>query len=218
MGMFSATVLPSTCITSEKESRSWPLLLTTTLNDWQIVLGKFIGVLRRSLFVWLLLFLYVGLFWVYQCVGPLAFVHLALLATGTVVFLCGTGFYFSSRLKHTSEAVITNIVFAASLWGLVPLLLGLLQGVIRGNYFGHMVYRSLRELGDCYLSLIPFVQAQVIMVSTFSRSVWSSYRWPDHSRDSLESTYFVFIVMVGYMLVGWLFAWRATRRFRRNIF
>jgi ABC-type transport system involved in multi-copper enzyme maturation permease subunit len=218
MGMLSATVLPSTCITSEKESRSWPLLLTTTLSDWDILFGKFIGVLRRSVFLWLLLFVYVGLFWIYQYVGPLAFVHLVLLIAGTVVFLCGTGFYFSSRLKRTSEAVITNIVFAASLWGLVPLLLELLQGITRGNYFGRMVHRSLRDLGDWYLGLIPFVQAQVLMVSTFSQSVWSSYRWPDRGRDSLESTCFMFIVMVGYVLVGWLFAWRGTRRFRRNIF
>ncbi|MFC1634544.1 ABC transporter permease [Planctomycetota bacterium] len=218
LGMLSVTVFPSTCITTEKECRAWPLLLTTTLNDWQIVFGKFIGVLRRSFFLWLLLFVYVGLFGTVKLVGPLAFFHIILLIAGTTVFLCGTGFYFSTRLKRTSEAVITNIALAASLWGLVPLLLALLQDAIRGNYFGRMVYRSLSDLGDWYLSLVPFVQAKVIMISTLTRSAWSSYRWPDHRRGPLESTYFIFVVMLGYMFVGWFFAWRATRRFRRNIF
>lgn len=218
LGMLSATVLSSTCITSEKESRTWPLLLTTTLNDWQIVFGKLVGVLRRSMFIWLLLFVYVGLFWIYQCVGPFALIHLVTLIAGTIVFLCGTGFYFSSRLKRTSEAVITNIILAASLWGLLPLLLGLLKEVVRGNVYGHMVYRNLHEFRDVYLSMVPFVQAKVVMVSTFATAGWSSYHWPDHYRGPEESTYFILTVMCCHMLVGMLFAWRATRRFRRNIF
>ena len=134
LGTLSAIVLPSTCITSEKESHSWPLLLTTTLNDWQIIFGKFIGVLRRSMFIWLILFVYVGLFWIFQYVGALALIQILLLISGTIVFLCGTGFYFSSRLKRTSEAVIANILLAASVWGFVPLLLGLFREVIRINY------------------------------------------------------------------------------------
>lgn len=218
LGMLSVTVFPSTCITSEKECRAWPLLLATTLNDWQIIFGKFIGVLRRSFFLWLLLFVYVGLFGTVKLVGPLAFFHIIVLIAGTTIFLCGTGFYFSTRLKRTSEAVITNIALAASLWGLLPLLLALLEDAFRGNSYGRMIYRSLSDLGEWYLNLVPFVQAQVIMVSSFTRSYWSSYRWPDHTRDPLESTILIFIIMLGYMLVGGLFAWRATRRFRRNIF
>jgi hypothetical protein len=80
-----------------------------------------------------------------------------------------------------------------------------------------MVYESIRDIRECYLNVIPFVQARVVMVSTML-SVWSSFRWPDHRRGPVESTYFMFIIMVGYMLVGMLFAWRATHRFRRDIF
>ena len=221
LGMLSATVLSSTCITSEKESRSWPLLLTTTLNDWQILFGKFVGVLRRSLFLWLLLFVYVGLFWLYRCVGPFAFIHLILLIAGTTIFLCGTGFYLSVRLKHTSEAVITNVVLAASLWGLLPLLLKLLESAVRGIsivYYKDFIYQRINELRECYLNLVPFVQARVVMAYAFSRSVWSSFRWPDHYRDPMESTYLILVVMSSYILIGLLFAWRATLRFRQNIF
>ena len=209
LGILSATVFPSTCITSEKESRSWPLLLTTTLNDWQILFGKFVGVLRRSMFVWLLLFFYVCLFWAFQYVGPLALIHMILIIAGTIIFLSGTGFYFSSRLKHTNEAVITNIALAASVWGLLPLLLAFLA----------QADRSMHDLREYYLNVVPFVQATAVMVATdFSGSAWSSYDWPDHNRGPLESTCLILTVMLGYMLLGVLFAWCAKRRFRRDIF
>lgn len=209
LGMFSVTVFPATCITSEKESRSWPLLLTTTLNDWQILFGKFVGVLRRSMFVWLLLFFYVCVFWAFQYVGPLALIHMILIIAGTIIYLSGTGFYFSSRLKHTNEAVITNIALAVSIWGLLPFLLVLLA----------QADRSMRDLREYYLIVVPFVQATAVMVATdFSNSIWSSYDWPDHNRGPLESTYLILTVMLGYMFIGMLFAWCAKRRFRRDIF
>jgi ABC-type transport system involved in multi-copper enzyme maturation permease subunit len=209
LGMLSATVFPSTCITSEKESRCWPLLLTTTLNDWQILFGKFVGVLRRSMFVWLLLFFYVILFCAFRYVGPLAPFHMILIIAGTVLFLSGTGFYFSSRLKHTNEAVIANIALAASIWGLLPLLLEFLA----------QADRSMRNLREYYLTAVPFVQAKSVMVvSNFTSSVWPPYDWPDRYRGSLESTYLILTIMLVYMLLGVLFAWFAKRRFRRDIF
>jgi ABC-type transport system involved in multi-copper enzyme maturation permease subunit len=199
VGIFSVTIFPATCITSEKESRCWPLLLTTTLNDWQIIFGKFIGVLRRSIFVWLLLFIYVSLFWAFQCVGPLTLINVIFIIVGTIVFLSGTGFYFSCRLKHTNEAVLTNIALVVSIWGLLPFLLVLLADADR----------SMRGLREFYLSLVPFLQVTAMM---------SSSNWPGPDRGHLESTYFIPTVMVVYMLLGVLFAWCAKRRFRRDIF
>jgi hypothetical protein len=58
LGALSVTVLPATCITSEKETRAWPLLLTTGVSDWEILFGKFVGILRRSLPVWIILLVY----------------------------------------------------------------------------------------------------------------------------------------------------------------
>jgi ABC-type transport system involved in multi-copper enzyme maturation permease subunit len=209
LGMLSVTVFPSTSITSEKESRSWPLLLTTTLNDWQILLGKFVGVLRRSMFVWLLLLFYVASFWAFHYIGPLSLIHIILIIAGTIVFLSGTGFYFSSRLKHTNEAVITNVALATLLWGLLPLFLAFLT----------QADRSMRELKEYYLNLVPFVQAAAVMVATdFSSSAWTSYDWPDHNRGPLETTCLILIIMLIYMLLGVLFAWCAKRCFRRDIF
>jgi len=55
-------VLAGTAIGAEKESRCWPLLLSTTLSDAHIVIGKGIGVFRRCFPVWALLFLHISLF------------------------------------------------------------------------------------------------------------------------------------------------------------
>ena len=200
LGLFSVTIFPSTCITSEKESRAWPLLLTTTLNDWQILFGKFVGVLRRCFFIWLLLFIYASLFWAFQYLSPLALIDIIFIITGTIIFLSGTGFYFSSRLKHTNEAVIANVALAATLWGLLPLLLALLA----------QADRSMRELREYYLTLVPFVQAMAVMLPT----AWSSSQWPGPDRGHLV----IMTIMLGYMLLGALFAWCAKRRFRRDIF
>jgi ABC-type transport system involved in multi-copper enzyme maturation permease subunit len=209
LGMFSVIIFPSTCITSEKESRTWPLLLTTTLNDWQILFGKFVGVLRRCFFIWLLLFFYVSLFWIFQYLKFLALINIIFILAGIIVFLSGTGFYFSSRLKHTNEAVIVNVALAVSLWGILPLFLFLLAEADR----------SMSELREYYLNLVPFVQAMAVMMAAdFSNSAWFFYNLHIHHREPLESTYFVTTIMLGYMLIGLLFAWFAKRRFRRDIF
>ena len=112
LGLLTVTIFPATSITSEKEARTWPLLLLTPLSGWEILAGKFVGVLRRSSFVWLLPFVYIGLFWLFEYVGVglLAIVKMAVIVAGSIVFLCGTGFYFSSRFRRTSAAVIANFI------------------------------------------------------------------------------------------------------------
>ncbi len=190
LGALSVTVFSATCITSEKEARSWPLLLTTTVSDWEIVFGKFAGVLRRSLPVWVMLIVYLIPFW-----GILAFgiLDVAALVIGTTVFLYGTGLYASSRLRRTSAAVATNFVLAASVWGILHLLLASLVRPFRPSY--------RRALLDCFWETVPFVQAM--------ETVWSRRRY-----GSPDTTPYV----LGYILLGILFAWRAKCQFRRNIF
>jgi ABC-type transport system involved in multi-copper enzyme maturation permease subunit len=195
LGLLTVTIFPATSITSEKEARTWPLLLVTTLSGWQILTGKFVGVVRRSLFVWLLLFAYIGLFWLFEYVGvgPLALVKMAVIVAGSVVFLSGTGFYFSSHFRRTGAAVITNFVLAALIWGVVPFIVFFLIESFRPAwYIRHM-------LDDYCFGAVPFVQAMRIM---------------DNSLNLSESFRFIPI----YILTGFFFAWRATYLLRRNIF
>lgn len=193
LGLLSVTIFPAACITSEKEARTWPLLLITTLSGWQILSGKFVGVLRRSIVVWLLLLVYIGLFWLFGCVGPLALVQIAVIVAGSVVFLCGIGFYFSSRFRRTSTAVMANFFLAASVWGILPFLVVLFMDAFRNA-------RDIRHMLDEFcLGAVPFVQAMRVM---------------DHNLSLSESARF----MPSYIFLGFFFAWRAKCRLRCNIF
>ncbi|UCE46782.1 MAG: hypothetical protein JSW47_14355 [Phycisphaerales bacterium] len=192
LGALSVTVFPATCIASEKEALSWPLLLTTTVSDWEIILGKFAGVLRRSLPVWLILVVYLIPFW-----GIIAFgvLEVAALVVGTTVFLCGTGFYVSSRVKRTNTAVAANFVVAASVWGILHFLLALFKRAFESFSF----YR--RSLIECFLETVPFIPAM--------ETIWSRrYNSPGRA----------LLYLLSYIIVGIFFAWRAKCRFRRDVF
>ena len=214
VGMLFAIVLPATCITSEKESRCWPLILTTTLSDWQILLGKIIGTLRRCAPAWFLMFGHLILFTLMGFIHPVALIHIPVLVAWVIVFFLGTGVYFSSRFKHTTTAVIMNFTFAAVIWGLVPLLMFLYAAMTRtsDNY------------AESYMNINPLFQGAIVLEGTCGsrharRSVIElRYHWIRGSRSAVKSTGFLLSSMLGYMLIGSLFAWRAKCRFRRNIF
>jgi ABC-type transport system involved in multi-copper enzyme maturation permease subunit len=214
VGMLFAIVLPATCITSEKESRCWPLILTTTLSDWQILLGKIIGTLRRCAPAWFLMFGHLIVFTFIGFIHPIALIHIPVLVAWVIVFFLGTGVYFSSRFKHTTTAVIMNFTFAAVIWGLVPLLMFL---------FAVMTDTS-DNYAESYMNINPLFQGAVVLDGTCGsrharRSVTKlRYHWARGRGNAVESTDFLLSSMLGYMLIGSLFAWRAKCRFRRNIF
>ena len=135
LGALAVTVVPASSITSEKETRAWPLLLTTMVSDWEILLGKFVGVLRRCLPIWAVLLVYV---W---GMAPEGMIQAAGLVVATTVFLCGTGFYVSSRLRQTASAVAANFIIAALIWGILPALVALATFTFRPVYGRSLIER-----------------------------------------------------------------------------
>jgi len=199
LGALSVTVFSATCIASEKEARSWPLLLTTTVSDWEILVGKVVGVLRRSLPVWVMLLVYLIPFGGIAAFGVLGVIVLVI---GTIVFLCGTGLYVSSRLRRTSAAVAANFVLAGSVWGILHFLIALCVRAFQHIFTvftDDRFYR--RSLIDRFWETVPFVQAM--------ETVWSRRRY-----GSPETT----VYLLAYVLLGIIFAWRAKCQFRRNVF
>lgn len=209
LGTLFAIILPATCITSEKESRAWPLLLATTLGDWQILGGKFVGILRRSLPIWCLLFGHIILFTLAGIIHPIAIIQTALLVGGLVVFLCGSGLYFSTRFKHTTTAVVANFALGATIWGVAPLLMALIAEIDLLDF----------DFVESYLDTNPFVHIIVIMDATVGRGAFGRYNWLNYSNKSVfEATVWMVECALCYVGLGLLFAWRAKRRLRRNIF
>jgi len=206
-------VLSAASITSEKETRSWAILLATPINDWHILLGKVLGVFRRCFPIWMLLAGHVLFFVLAGFIHPVAVFHLALLVTWTAVFICGSGLYFSARLQRTTSAVVANITLALVLWALVPLLLGLVSEVSRDE-----------DIFYAYVSVNPLVQAAVVTSGAageyHAHDTLSMlrYEWPGYLARVGRTTAVVLATSCVYVLAGLFLAWRAKCRFRRNIF
>ena len=215
IGLITNIVLSATTITSEKETRSWPILLATSLDDRQILLGKAIGVFRRCLPIWLLLAGHIIFFVILRYIHPIAIIHLTILVAWIVVFLSGSGLYFSARLKRTTSAVVANFALALILWAVIPMLLGLITSISQNA-----------DILEAYIATNPITQAVVIMTGAGgSQNATNSlaqldYNWPTgRSWNNLWSTTGILLTtMIIYMSLGLFLAWRGKCRFRKNIF
>jgi len=213
MGLLTNTTLSAASITTEKEARSWPILLATPLDDCTILWGKAVGVFRRCLPIWLFLAGHVLLFTLRGYIHPITIIHLAMLIIWIVIFLSCTGLYFSARFQRTTTAVVANFGLALFLWGIVPFLLGLCIEI-----WGETPLETF-VMGN------PFIQSGVIMEGAAGHSnarlslAALNYDWPMPGRHGVGATSLVMIAsLVFYTFLGFLFAWRAKCRFRKNIF
>ncbi|MHC4166720.1 MAG: ABC transporter permease [Planctomycetota bacterium] len=205
LGAFFAIVVPSASVTSERESRSWPLLMATALDDWEILFSKFTGAAWRCLPVWLLLLGHTVVFVLAGTIHPVAIAHMAFLIFWVTFFLCGSGLYFSARCRRTTTAAILNLVLAITVWAIVPLLLFFLVD---------------EDISEAYMDTNPVIHAGVIMDATAGRNPLSDYDWMGSGGGGTvgEATKWMLVCACAYGLVGLLFAWRAKCRLRRDIF
>ncbi|MBN1974475.1 MAG: ABC transporter permease subunit [Sedimentisphaerales bacterium] len=212
LGALFTIVISSVSITSEKESRSWPLLLTSTLTDSQIVIGKLYGILSRCLPVWLLLIGHVLSFTVIGFIHPVAVPLTILLVVWFVFLICSSGMYFSSIFKHTTTAVIMNFVFIVFIWGFIPLVFG-----IMGEFSGD------REVSNICFFVNPFIQILVIIFSTIITRIHlrngnMEYSWPNGWESADVSLFAFCISFCIYMILALFLLWRAKKRLRSKIF
>jgi ABC-type transport system involved in multi-copper enzyme maturation permease subunit len=190
LGLLSAIILSASCITAEKEAGTWPLLLTTTLEDREILFGKLIGVLRHVIPSWVLLFIYLIPLWDIYGTNLYGLFYLIALVLVTGVFFCGLGFYFSSRFKHSNTAITANFIIAALLGFIIPFLSSFF---IQSFRMEPEVRRVLK-----YLSTSPIEQAISVMKGD----------------ENFVSIHLIYIMP----LLGFVFVWLGMRRFRRDVF
>lgn len=214
-GLLFTMVLPATCITTERESRTWPLLLTTTVGTWEILWGKFVGALRRCLPAWLLLFGHLAVFVALGIIHPMALVQLGIVVVWVLLFLTSTGLYFSTRLRHTTTAVIANMALAAGLWAVFPLGLAITLELARTSV----------KVVKIYMDMNPFVQAGVVVSALVHRGrtgvpgALGSYDWLQGGMTGMsDATAWVVLTFAVYVSVGLIFLTLAASRLRRNPF
>jgi ABC-2 type transport system permease protein len=208
LGVIYTAVIPATTITSEKESQAWFLLLTTTIENREILEGKFLGSLRRILPAWILLFVHLSIFILVGYIKPDAFLQIAVVSVGVIVFLSCSGIFFSSLFKHTTTAVVMNFVLAAAIWGLFPLSIVLISEILQ--------IRD-KSTGFC-MDIHPFFQVGNIIATTAHRSsiLYEGVALP--RMNVFEYDVLIFMCMICYCLAGCLFSFEAGRRLRKNIF
>jgi ABC-2 type transport system permease protein len=118
VAMIRLAVFSAGSVTTEKEARTWPILLTTPLADSEIVRGKAVAAFRRNIplilaYFGLLCLSYIGLRhlgrgdWLVHMLRSL--VLSACSIVGSVFFVIGSGLYFGVRLKTTVAAVAAGI-------------------------------------------------------------------------------------------------------------
>jgi len=211
MTLIVAAVLPAVTITGEKEASTWEILLATPLSARRIVAGKVKGALQRIVPLSVFFFGHGILFTLLGYIHPLALIHMALVISGPVVFLVGSGVYISSRLKHTTNAVLVNIVAGLILWLGLPFLAAMLDEVLRMG----------QEITEAVLSANPMILNGLVMDALGGAAV---------RRDSIfvfsicggKTTWFPFTlhlfgVTVCYFTLGAVFyglAVRSVARFR----
>jgi len=213
MAMIFHIVLSASSITSEKESRAWPILLATSMGDWQIFLGKAVAVFRRCLIVWLLAAGHVVLFVLIGYIHPIAIVHLLMIVVWVAVFLTSAGLYFSARFRRTTWAVVATFGLAFVLWVVAPTVGGLIAEVTREE----------KIVSRCMFAN-PAVQTGIVIgVASGRRNAQAGlselrYNWFGERDDVGSITTVLAAAILIYIFFGLLFAWRAKSLFRRNVF
>lgn len=218
LGLVSTAVLSATSITSEKESRSWPILLATPLSSGEIIMGKAIGSFRRCLPIWLLLGGHLIFFTLGGDIHPIVLLHAAMLVFWIVVFFTGSGLYLSSRFKRTTTAVVMNLALGLVLWLVIPLLSVLLWEM------------SPSRSPDAYTAektLLPNPMVQVFCAVDGGSGTNNArrpasrldYDWPGRRLSTAKQTTRLMTAnMVGYSMAGSLLLCLAWGRLRKNIF
>ncbi|MCF7955040.1 MAG: ABC transporter permease subunit [Phycisphaerae bacterium] len=211
IGFLFTTILPATAITHEKESRSWHLLLATTLSNWDIVIAKFIGSIKRCLPAWGFLIAHLVIFTLFGFIHPLGILQVAIVSIGTSILLIGSGLFFSAIFKRTTTAVIMNFIFAAVIWGAIPFVLVMIYEIGR--------VRQVRHLSESYLNTIPFAQVVMSMESTANGfDKLRNPHWANGSKSPEASTIIMLKSSAVNTVIGIILILLAKSRFRKKIF
>jgi len=217
LAMTATAVFAATCISSEKESRTLPILLTTPLDDWHVVGAAVLEVVRRSLPVWGMLIGHLAIFTIVGFLRPMACLLLGMLMIWTMAFLTGAGLYFSARFGRTTPAVVLNLGLALTLWVILPVVIGAMG---RPAGFSEDVAQFVQGAN-------PAVQADLLAYGAgtrefalfFSTGAKShSYDWPSGVAGPGRTAWLMLLYLLGYGLIACLFLWRAKVQLRRSLF
>lgn len=154
-----AITTSSGVFTSERESRTWDILLSTPLSAWQIVRGKYIGVLRRNWLVPMIVALHFGVSWAVGNTGALPAGCLVLLIAPTGALCAAMGTFSSLLVKTTPRAVSLGLMAIIGLWLAVPLVLSSMTWLLENYVRPEMV----EKVTGATLTFNPFAMLFLVI-------------------------------------------------------
>ena len=202
--LLNAAARTASGITGERESRSWDVLMTTRLTNWDIIIGKLVGAIYRQWFIPAVLALHIVFAGVFSgCLHPIVVLHLTLILGGAVTMLCATGLCFSLIFKKSSTASALNLLFAVGFWALLPMFLGFIQMVT--NAFGRgssdWLFQAVLIPNPIFMVVIAIEGADVSAYSF----LWESsliYIMPHDTPGPAMFTFFVVLGLLAQLLIA----------------
>lgn len=157
-------------ITTERETKSWDVLVASPLSARQILFGKVAGAARRQILLPSVLLAYLIVIGVIPGqMHPIAIIHILLVWLGTIVLFAGTGVLLSLKLTKTSSAAAANLAIALLLWLILPVCLLLAQSMTMG-----FVPNSLF---DSALSVVCTLNPVMLVASAVDGAFDRNWRW-----------------------------------------
>jgi ABC-type transport system involved in multi-copper enzyme maturation permease subunit len=178
----------ATSISSEKQAKAWPILLTTPLEDWEIVRSKAIAIARRTMLLWIVLLVHILLFTVFMVLHPLAIVGAIYSLVPAALLLIGVGLFAGTLFKSTTGAMVATYAVPLVAWFFCPCF-----------SFGNPIFYAAMSMQ--------------IESGMFSDTIYS-----DMAGMAVLGIASVIMPGVGYTTVGILLIWWAKCRVRRKVF
>ncbi|RPI62444.1 MAG: hypothetical protein EHM48_04060 [Planctomycetaceae bacterium] len=205
-------VAAATSIASELQALTWPLLMSTTLTNRQILLGKVWAVLSRSKWMLRLIVAHLVLFIAFMALHPIVLLHVIPLTAACMIFVCGLGLLVGTLVRQNTISIIVTVGLLTVLWLLAPTLAEFVGDALRIEHSSSMQIAWLNP----FTQLATLVQGDGGM---WSRSLSPSlqYYWPASREPQgwLGSTIFMLMTCLMYTAAGAAMLAFAAKRFRR---
>ncbi|MBL0926453.1 MAG: ABC transporter permease subunit [Phycisphaerales bacterium] len=120
--LIAATITPS-AVASERERRTWEVLLSTPIPARRIIFAKFLGHIPRLLVIPGLLGLHFAAAAAQRVMPPISLAHIVLVLLAWSLATAATGIMFSVAVRSTLSAMLCNIGLWAAAWVGLPLVL-----------------------------------------------------------------------------------------------
>jgi ABC-type transport system involved in multi-copper enzyme maturation permease subunit len=146
--------LAALSISSEKQARTWPMLLTTPIEDRNIVRMKLKAIIKKTAHLWILIFGDVILFSLLLVLSPLAIIGVGAAVVPTVLFLIGLGLYFGMRLKTTTATMVVTFLTPMLLWFFCPCIMNFSPLALTAMSVGMGMQNGLGIMDSLFLFLL----------------------------------------------------------------